>query len=49
MVEKNKRKEQAKKQRSQIGLFMNLGNRTMEKSKKAKRRKNKMDLLKEKY
>jgi len=49
MVEKNKRKEEAKKQRSAIGSGMNLGTRTMEKSEKAKRRKKKMELLKEDF
>jgi len=49
MVEKNKRKEEAKKQRSAVGSSMNLGTRTMEKSEKAKRRKKKMELLKEDF
>lgn len=49
MVEKNKKKLEAKRQRSQVGLSMNLGSRVMEKSKKAKRRKDKVKLQKEKY
>ena len=46
MVEKNKAKLQAKKMRSQVGLAMNLGCRTMEKSFKAQRRANKINLNK---
>ena len=49
MIEKNKRKLEAKKMRSQVGSGMNLGCRIMEKSKKAKRRKDKVNLIKEEY
>ena len=47
MTEKNKRKMEAKKMRSVVGLGVNLGTRTMEKSKKAQRRANKIALRKE--
>ena len=47
MAEKNKAKLQAKKMRSQVGLAMNLGCRTMEKSFKAQRRANKISLAKQ--
>lgn len=47
MTEKNKRKMEAKKMRSVVGLGVNLGTRTMEKSKKAQRRADKIALRKE--
>ena len=47
MVEKNKKKLEAKKQRSIVGMGVNLGTRTMEKTFKAKRRSEKVGLLKE--
>ena len=49
MVEKNVKREAAKRQRSKVGSGMNLGSRIMEKSKKAKRRKDKVELQKEEY
>ena len=47
MIEKNVRKLEAKRMRSQVGLSMNLGTRTLEKSNKAKRRSDKISLLKQ--
>lgn len=47
MIEKNKRKLEAKKMRSQVGSGMNLGCRVMEKSFKAQRRANKISLSKQ--
>ena len=46
MVEKNKKKLEAKKMRSQVGSRMNLGCRTMEKSFKAQRRSDKIAIAK---
>ena len=47
MVEKNKKKLEAKKQRSIVGMGTNLGTRTMEKTFKAKRTAEKIALKKE--
>ena len=46
MIEKNKKKLEAKKQRSIVGMGVNLGTRTMEKTFKAKRRNEKIKLMK---
>lgn len=47
MVEKNKKKLEAKRQRSIVGMGVNLGTRTMEKTYKAKRTAGKVALRKE--